>query len=490
MTKTHSRTQLLYHHPIPRTLNNLTHLSNSRRFPKLGRYIRPALLVIDWLLFNAVFGLVLWLCPELRPSLHECNIMLALVNASFIPVLVGESRRDYFTLRAIRLERTVLHALAGVGLHALFFLSLMALFDLPSPGIRFYGLYYLIVGVVIVVWSLISRKLLKQHRRRGYNYTRVAIVGTNNTAMRLAAEMENDPGFGYRIMGFFDDECRPGFHGHYCGSVDKLDQFVKDNEIDQIYFTMPGHDAALTGVVKIADDNVAEFFYVPQISRYVSRGFQTVNLGAMPVLSVRRNPLKKTINRALKRSFDFVASSVFLCLYPLIYVPVAIAIKATSPGPIYFKQKRTGYKGKAFDCLKFRTMRVNVDSDRAQATKDDPRKTRLGDFLRRTSLDELPQFINVWKGDMSIVGPRPHMLKHTEEYSHLIDRYMVRHLVKPGITGWAQVNGYRGITDELWKMEKRVEYDVWYIENWNFLLDLRIIVRTAMNMLRPDKNAF
>ena len=135
-------------------------------------------------------------------------------------------------------------------------------------------------------------------------------------------------------------------------------------------------------------------------------------------------------------------------------------------------------------------MRVNVDSDRAQATKDDPRKTRLGDFLRRTSLDELPQFINVWKGDMSIVGPRPHMLKHTEEYSHLIDRYMVRHLVKPGITGWAQVNGYRGITDELWKMEKRVEYDVWYIENWNFLLDLRIIVRTAMNMLRPDKNAF
>ncbi|MDE6300517.1 MAG: undecaprenyl-phosphate glucose phosphotransferase [Muribaculaceae bacterium] len=462
----------------------------TRKFPKLGRYIRPALLAIDWLLFNLVFGVVLWLFPELRPDSHEIHVMLILINIGFIPVLIGESRRDYFTLRAIRLERTVLHALCTVGLHALFFLSFIALLDLPYPGIGFYGAYYLLVSAVIVIWSLISRKLLKMHRRRGYNYTRVVIVGTNSTAMRLASEMDNDPGYGYRIMGFFDEECRPGFHGHYCGTIDRLDSYVHENNIDQIYFTMPGHDATLTRVVKIADDNVAEFFYVPQISRYISRGFQVVNIGAMPVLTVRRNPLKKTVNRALKRSFDFVTSSIFLCLYPLIYIPVAIAIKMSSPGPVYFKQERTGYKGRPFNCLKFRTMRVNVDADRAQATKDDPRKTRLGDFLRRSSLDELPQFINVWKGDMSIVGPRPHMLKHTEEYSQLVDRYMVRHLVKPGITGWAQVNGYRGQTDVLWKMEKRVEYDVWYIENWNFLLDLRIMVRTALNMFRKDKNAF
>lgn len=135
-------------------------------------------------------------------------------------------------------------------------------------------------------------------------------------------------------------------------------------------------------------------------------------------------------------------------------------------------------------------MHVNVDSDRAQATKDDPRKTKLGDLLRRTSLDELPQFINVFKGDMSIVGPRPHMLRHTEEYSKLVDQYMVRHLVKPGITGWAQVNGYRGPTDELWKMEKRVEYDVWYIEHWTFLLDLKIMARTVLNAIHGEENAF
>jgi putative colanic acid biosynthesis UDP-glucose lipid carrier transferase len=162
----------------------------------------------------------------------------------------------------------------------------------------------------------------------------------------------------------------------------------------------------------------------------------------------------------------------------------------TSPGPIFFKQKRTGYLGNEFNCYKFRTMHVNNTADSAQATKDDPRKTRFGDFLRRTSIDELPQFFNVLRGDMSVVGPRPHMLKHTDYYSDLIKSYMVRHVVRPGITGWAQVNGYRGITDELWKMEKRVEYDVWYIEHWNFFLDLKIIVRTVFNAFAGESNAF
>lgn len=146
--------------------------------------------------------------------------------------------------------------------------------------------------------------------------------------------------------------------------------------------------------------------------------------------------------------------------------------------------------GKTFKCYKFRTMHVNKNADTCQATENDPRKTKFGNFLRRTSIDELPQFINVFKGDMSIVGPRPHMLKHTTDYTRLVDHYMVRHAVKPGITGWAQVNGYRGITDQLWKMERRVEHDVWYIENWSFLLDLKIIVRTVMNAIAGEKNAF
>ena len=227
-----------------------------------------------------------------------------------------------------------------------------------------------------------------------------------------------------------------------------------------------------------------------QIPRTLARNFELNSVGHLPLLSIRNNPLKKNINRLLKRSFDLVVSSLFLCFYPLVYIVVAIGIKISSPGPVYFRQERTGYLGRSFECLKFRTMKVNATSDICQATKNDPRKTRFGEFLRRTSIDELPQFVNVWRGEMSIVGPRPHMLMHTEQYTELIDRYMLRHAVKPGITGWAQVNGYRGPTDELWKMERRVEYDVWYIENWSLLLDMKIIVRTVINAFRSDENAF
>lgn len=171
-------------------------------------------------------------------------------------------------------------------------------------------------------------------------------------------------------------------------------------------------------------------------------------------------------------------------------IPVAVAVKLSSPGPVFFRQKRTGYRGREFQCFKFRTMRLNSDSDSLQATEKDPRKTKVGNFLRHSSIDELPQIWNVFIGDMSLVGPRPHMLSHTEEYSRLIDKYMVRHMVKPGITGWAQVNGYRGPTHELWQMEKRVKYDVWYIEHWSMLLDLKIMVRTVINALKGESNAF
>mgnify|MGYP003374863796 FL=1 len=193
----------------------------------------------------------------------------------------------------------------------------------------------------------------------------------------------------------------------------------------------------------------------------------------------------------LKRLFDMIFSlAVILLVSFTILVPIIIAIKCSSKGPILFKQKRTGYRGREFTCLKFRTMKVNDKSDELQATKNDPRKTKVGDFLRKTSLDELPQFVNVLIGNMSVVGPRPHMVKQTEEYSRLIDKYMVRHMIKPGITGLAQVSGYRGQTEELWQMEKRVEYDVMYIENWSFWLDIKIIFRTVINAIQGEKNAF
>ena len=233
------------------------------------------------------------------------------------------------------------------------------------------------------------------------------------------------------------------------------------------------------------------FFIVPEFYRNVKKSLVMEVLESVPLLTIRREPLLAVYNRILKRSFDIVFSLVILVtVFPIMYIIIGILIKLSSPGPILFKQKRTGLYGHDFECYKFRTMKVNAEADTKQAIKDDPRKTKIGNFLRKTNLDEFPQFINVLKGDMSVVGPRPHMLKHTEQYSALIDKYMVRHLVKPGITGWAQVTGYRGETKTLEQMEGRVKRDVWYIENWTFFLDLKIIVVTLLNMSRGEKNAY
>lgn len=305
--------------------------------------------------------------------------------------------------------------------------------------------------------------------------------------------MVADSGFGYAVYGFFDRYCRPDFgQKHlYQGSIDMLEEYARRHGIQEIFYTLPAdNDEEVGRIMSLCDSLMIRFHYAPQLSHFMTRNLRHEQIGSVQLLRVMNNPLENPLNLAAKRAFDILFSGAFLLVSPLIFIPIAVAIKISSPGPVFFRQKRTGYRGNDFMCLKFRTMRVNAAADSKQATKDDPRKTRLGDFLRRTSLDELPQFINVFRGDMSIVGPRPHMLKHTEDYSKLIQKYMMRHLIKPGITGWAQVSGYRGQTEELWQMERRVEYDIWYIEHWHFLLDIKIVIRTVLNALKKDENAF
>lgn len=458
------------------------------RTGKYGHHIQTILTITDLMLVNVLMLAALALSNETIFSARS-NMLWGLCNLAYIPVIFWQTRTLYH-LRAIIMDRIVARSFQSVGLHGLFFLSIMQLAGLSLP-MSFYLLFYAAMFVLMPMLWLLEHYAIKRVRRSGRNFVRVVIVGTNRTAKRLYDEMSVDKGFGYNVMGCFDDECQPGFDGKYLGKIDQLDSFIKKHAVDEVFFTLSGEAAeSLTHVAKIADDNICSFYYVPQISKYVNGGYELHNLGAMPVLTLRHNPLNGPINRTIKRSFDIIFSTAFLIVSPIIFIPVAIAIKCSSPGPVFFRQQRTGYLGRSFNCLKFRTMRVNANADKAQATKDDPRKTRVGEFLRHTSIDELPQFINVFLGDMSVVGPRPHMLKHTEDYQRIIDQYMVRHIVKPGITGWAQVNGYRGLTDEVWKMERRVEFDVWYIEHWHFLLDLKIIVRTVLNAVHGEKNAF
>ena len=232
------------------------------------------------------------------------------------------------------------------------------------------------------------------------------------------------------------------------------------------------------------------FYYIPVSVETLGINLKRELIDDIEVYTTYENPLGNPVNKVIKRLFDVVVSSLALLLM-LPFLPIiALIIKCQSPGPIIFKQLRTGIDGHKFMMYKFRSMHVNSDADKVQATKDDPRKYAFGNFMRKTNIDELPQFWNVLKGDMSIVGPRPHMLAHTEMYSQLIGKYMVRHFMKPGVTGWAQVTGFRGETSELWQMEGRVKRDIWYMEHWSIWLDFRIIWLTIKSLFVHDEHAY
>lgn len=312
--------------------------------------------------------------------------------------------------------------------------------------------------------------------------------------VELYEEMTADPTSGFKVVGYFAEHPSDNYpkECHYLGTPQEVIPYLKKSKAEQLYCGLASsHSKEILPIISYCENNLIHFYSVPNVRNYLKRRMHLELIGNVPVLDIRQEPLAQPENRLAKRLFDIVFSLLFLCtIFPIIFIIIGLAIKITSPGPIFFKQKRSGEENKEFWCYKFRSMRVNKDSDKVQATLNDPRKTRLGNFMRKTSIDELPQFINVLLGDMSVVGPRPHMLKHTEEYSKLIDKYMVRHLVKPGITGWAQVTGFRGETRELWQMEGRVERDIWYLEHWTFMLDLYIIYKTVKNAVKGEKEAY
>ena len=346
----------------------------------------------------------------------------------------------------------------------------------------------------LLVLRLIERNAIKRFRRLGMNTRSVTMVGTDPELRRLYEQMLDDATTGYRMLGYYADEELEDGRIKWLGTIGQLVENVRNGAVtfgDELYVSLPRRDKETIRLLsRECDKQVTKFFYVPVSVESIGLQFQREYINDIEVFTTHDSPLENPANRQLKRVVDVVMSIVFLILTALIFPIVYLIIKLQSPGPILFKQERTGQDGKNFWMLKFRSMHVNKDADRLQATKDDPRKYPFGNLMRKTNIDELPQFWNVLMGDMSIVGPRPHMLAHTRMYSQLIDKYMVRHFVKPGITGWAQVTGFRGETKELWQMEGRVKRDIWYMENWTFWLDLRIIWLTIKTIFVPDKNAY
>ena len=356
--------------------------------------------------------------------------------------------------------------------------------------------------MAMIICRMIERSAIKYFRQMGRNTKTAVFVGADPELMVLHERLLKNPTYGYRIIGYYaNDEMPPVGKDERPADIDclgtldeLLDALRNDRSVelgDEVYACLSRRDGeVLRTVADYCDQHVVHFYFVPKSVECIGMRLKRELFDDMEVFTTHEIPIRDPFNAVIKRVFDILLSIlVLVCMLPFLVV-VAVMISFQSPGPVFFKQKRTGGNGKNFVCYKFRSMHLNTSADRLQATANDPRKFPFGSFMRKYNIDELPQFWNVLKGDMSVVGPRPHMLYHTELYKRQIGKYMVRHFVKPGITGWAQVTGFRGETKELWQMEERVKRDIWYIEHWSIWLDLRIIWMTVKSTIFHDKQAY
>ncbi len=358
------------------------------------------------------------------------------------------------------------------------------------------SLWFVLAPVMLCTLRAGVRIGLRVLRAQGHNTRRVAILGCTKDAERLASALDELPWLGLDLQGVYDDRSEKRRHipkhpkCKVLGTSDNLVQQCRQGAIDVVYVALPLRAELRTaGILSALADTTVTVYMVADFLYYSLMRAHWSQLGGIPVVSVHNSPFEGIV-AWVKRLEDLVIGSLIVALTLIPMACVAIAIKVSSPGPVFFRQWRYGLCGKKIRILKFRTMTVCEDGPNVQqVSKNDSRVTRIGRFLRRTSLDEFPQFLQVLTGELSLVGPRPHAVAHNEQYRSLIHGYMLRHMVKPGITGWAQVNGWRGETAELDKMEQRVQHDLEYIRNWNLLLDLKIIFLTIFGA-KKNRNAY
>ena len=461
--------------------------------------IRIAIIIGDFLLLNLLVYLCLGQFDDKTPDYFMDHNAVVFMVANFA-MLVAE----YFfntiayhrRLSAIDLLRRVFMLSATQS--ALMFFLLRSI----SRGGGFFKFMYYFAGflfIALLLARLIERGIILYLRAKGKNTQSILFVGNDPANLMLYHDMLENSSAGTYVKGYYADEPIENAPEQFVhlGNLQQLNAQMEEDKdktnlgIDLLFCCLSHDESAfINRVIHFCDNHVVHFYYVPRMSGNLHLRLIPELYGDVTLFTNRREPLTFIENKFLKRTFDIVVSAL-TCLVLLPFLPIiALIIKMQSPGPLFFVQNRTGLNGHTFKCYKFRSMHVNNQADTLQATKDDPRKFPFGEFMRKTNIDEFPQFFNVLKGDMSIVGPRPHMMLHTEMYGKLIDKYMVRHFCRPGITGWAQVTGFRGETKELWQMEERIRRDIWYLENWTFWLDLKIILKTALTIIRPDKKAY
>lgn len=460
-----------------------------------SRYFKLLFVIWDVVLLNSAILLSAWIrYGDLeRLFLKEVQTISLLSNLIWITLLLG--REAYRLVRIEPLEAILKRTIRKFIFHIAIITFFVVFLNYREISRLRLVYFYAIFFVLLLVSRYLSMKFLKYVRVKGFNFKKFIIVGANESGEKIRKTLSKDLTYGYRFLGFFDEEVvdESFSTSRVKGGFDMVERLVVANAIDEVYVSLPIDKIdTIRKLIKICEEHMVRIKFIPDFQLYTkSSKVDILFYENTPVLSFRREPLEYTVNRLLKKAFDLLFSlGVIVLIFPWLFPILMIIIKIESPGPIFFKQERTGRDKESFSCWKFRSMYVNKQADQLQAGKGDPRVTKFGAFIRKTSIDELPQFFNVFWGHMSVVGPRPHMVNHTEQYSNLINNYLVRHYAKPGITGWAQVNGYRGETKELIDMQNRVEHDIWYIENWSILLDIKIIIKTILNVFKGEKNAY
>ena len=374
-----------------------------------------------------------------------------------------------------------------------FFFLFLIYFQVTSlPYYPRYFIKYLfpLFFALLITWKFSLYYAFYLYRKRGFNYREVIILGYTPATVELQHYFNGNKWHGYRFLGFFSEN--PEEKSQHLGHLKDLRAYLESTHIDEVYIALNViPQALLADISELISEYPVKVRIVPDLGTFSLKSAELIPYGISPVLQIHPGPLSYWYNQLIKRIFD-IALSFFMTIFVLSWMTLFLyLITRFGPGGgVFFKQQRTRIDGKVFTCIKYRTMHDNTDADLRQATREDERVTGVGSFLRKYSLDELPQFINVLMGDMSVVGPRPHMLAHTEQYRKLIRQFMLRHTVKPGITGLAQVNGYRGEIKNLADIKNRVESDVKYIETWSFNLDIKIMLLTFWVLIRGQKEAY
>lgn len=443
-------------------------------------YIIPISILIHLCIINGVLFI-------LTPDTYLGSFNIAYVNVSWLLItfllnFYPTQRKELFFNRFHKWLQVIF----------VYFLSYFALFTISGEELKSREYQYLVFGILSLClfwYRVVFFWIRGKYRLGGGNYLNVVVLGRDRNLKKIRNVFDN-PAFGYRYRGYFSD--LESKSPTYLGKILDCFGYILDHDIDEIYCVASNFsEAELKNFVNFADNNLIRFKVVLDDMDVFNRAMTIESYDRTPVLNLRNLPLDTEYARITKRTFDVLFSSLVIVfvlswLTPILY----ILIKRESPGNLYFKQRRHGFKRRTFWCYKYRSMTENRDSDKKMAKKNDMRVTKIGAFLRKTSLDELPQFINVFKGEMSVVGPRPHMVKHTKDYEKSVDKYLVRHFVKPGITGLAQVKGYRGEILEPSDIANRTKLDIFYVEKWSLGMDFQILFSTVYNVIKGEEKAY